>query len=365
MELGIVGLPNAGKSTLFNALTVGHASVSSYPFCTIDPNVGVVEVPDQRLEKLEALYEPQKLTHATIKFIDIAGLVKGASKGEGLGNKFLSHIREVDGIVHVVRCFLDENVSHVETVLDPLRDAELIDTELMLADLQSVEKDMASISKKAKSGDKDAKKALHELEKISCHLQEGKPLRGLDSVDESLRQQFVTAKPVLLVANTGDIEKYTSEDKKLHQEYLESLKGYALKTKAELVNICAQIENEIVCLPVQEQDGFRCEMGVDESGLESVIISGYRLLGLITFFTIVGEKEIKAWTIREGTMALDAAGKVHSDMKKGFIRADVFNWSDLISAGSGEEAHNRGLVRSEGKTYRIKDGDIVRFKFNV
>ena len=365
MQLGIVGLPNVGKSTLFNALTAGHASVSAYPFCTINPNVGIVEVPDERLDRLFHIYKPQKLTPAIIKFIDIAGLVKGASKGEGLGNQFLSHIREADGIIHIVRCFLKEGITHIDGSINPVRDIETIDIELMLADLGTIDRISSGLEKKAKSGGKQEKETLSKLTLIKESLEKGKPVRTLEVNTIYNPTDFLTAKPVLFVANTGDPNEYTEAEMKKQEEFVSQVAQYATKENAEVISISAQLETEIVQLPAEEREKFRQELGIDKSGLQKLIVAGYKLLDLVTFFTVVGNKEVRAWTVTNGTRAVDAAGKVHSDMKRGFIRAEVFNWDDLSKVESPEVLHHKGLVRTEGKDYKIKDGDIVQFRFNV
>ena len=364
MKLGIVGLPNVGKSTLFNALTNAGAQSANYPFCTIDPNVGIVAVPDERLDRLAEMYNPEKYTPATIEFVDIAGLVKGASKGEGLGNKFLSHIREVDAIVHVVRCFVDDNIIHVEGSVDPLRDVETINMELIFADMEMVERRIERQKKAAKS-DKSLLAEVDVLERIYAALCEGKCARTVELTEEEkdliYEARLLTMKPTIYVANVAEDEVSGSY---AENEGYKQLASHAESEGAGIIAVCAGIEAELSELEGEDKQLFLDDLGITESGLDKLIKASYSLLGLISFLT-AGAPEVRAWTITKGTKAPGAAGKIHSDFERGFIRAEVVAFEDLMREGSMTAVKEKGLLRSEGKEYVMADGDIVLFRFNV
>ena len=364
LEVGIVGLPNVGKSTLFNAITKAGAEAANYPFCTIEPNVGVVDVPDTRLNVLSDMFKSRKIVPAAMRFVDIAGLVKGASKGEGLGNKFLAHIREVDAIEQVVRCFEDDDITHVEGSIDPVRDIEIINTELCLADMETVEKTQVRLNKLAKAGDKKVKAQLVALERVMTALGEAEPARRLEYTEEEMEimneMHLMTMKPVLYVTNVGEDEVADTSANK----YVKAVEEYAAKDNAEVIAISAKMESDVAELPEEEAKEFLAMAGLEETGLDRLIKAGFKLLGLMTFLT-AGEIESRAWTIKQNTKAPQAAGKIHTDFERGFIRAEIVSYDDLVACGSKGAAREKGLVRLEGKDYVMQDGDVVEFRFNV
>ncbi|MBP8714161.1 MAG: redox-regulated ATPase YchF [Lachnospiraceae bacterium] len=365
MKLGIVGLPNVGKSTLFNSLTKAGAEAANYPFCTIDPNVGIVTVPDERLIKLSEMYTSKKTTPATIEFVDIAGLVKGASKGEGLGNQFLSYIREVDAIVHVVRCFEDSNIIHVDGSIDPLRDIDTINVELIFSDLDVLERRISKVAKGARM-DKELGKELDLLNRIKAHLEAGKLASTMEIEDDDEKALFdsydlLTSKPVIYAANVKEDEL---ADDGAENKGVQAVRAYAAEHDSEVYVICAKIEEEISELSDDEKADYLDALGIKESGLEKLIAASYKLLGLISFLTS-GADETRAWTIKQGTKAPQAAGKIHTDFERGFIKAEVVTYKDLMEQGSYAAARDKGLVRMEGKEYVVQDGDIILFRFNV
>ena len=363
MKIGIVGLPNVGKSTLFNSITKAGAESANYPFCTIEPNVGIVAVPDERLQKLAEMYNTKKITPAVVEFVDIAGLVKGASKGEGLGNKFLSHIRETDAICEVVRCFEDSNVVHVDGSVDPIRDIETINLELIFADIETVNKRLDKAKKMLKA-DKKYQAEIDLLEKIKLALENGMPARQLEYNEdekEMLKEMFLlTTKPIIYIANVSEEQLSDTEN----DANVNKVREYASKEKAEVIPLCVKIEDELSTLDDSDKKEMLEALGLEESGLDTLIKKSYDLLGLMSFLT-AGEPEVRAWTIKKGTKAPQAAGKIHSDIERGFIKAEVISYNELIKEGSMVQAKEKGLVRQEGKEYIMQEGDIVLFKFNV
>lgn len=363
LSIGIVGLPNVGKSTTFNALTKAqNAEAQNFPFCTIEPNKAIVPVPDERIDALAKIVNPQKIQHSTLDFVDIAGLVKGASAGEGLGNKFLSNIKETEVILHMVRCFEDENVTHVEGGVDPIRDIQIIETELLLADLQALENKIQRLTKQAKA-DKDAKAMLEVAEKLLVHMEDSKPVKTFQSDSDYFKQldrdlRFLTNKEIMYGANVD--EDSLEED----NEYVKQVKEYAKETNSDVVKLCAKIEEEMVGFEEEERAEFMADLGVKESGLEQIIRLGFAKLGLISYFT-AGVKEVRAWTIKNGTKAPQAAAVIHNDFEKGFIRAEVISYEDFVACSGEQGAKEAGKMRLEGKDYVVNDGDVMHFRFNV